>query len=120
MFSFQGTISRPQFWLGNLAVGLAGVLVSLPPAFVPGLGLFFVFSLYGLHGLLYWVIATLHARRLRDAGLSPWLCVLLFVPLAGVAVFLVAGFKPTKTTAPDPSAYKDSPVWKFLHPEDMR
>ena len=41
-------------------------------------------------------------------------------PLVSVVVFLIAGFKPTKTMTPDPSAYKDSLVWKFLHPEDRR
>jgi len=108
LFSFQGTISRSQFWLGILAELLVIFLVAillerLGP--IEGLGpgsmaaicvLVFFFG-------WWWVAFTLHAKRLRDAGLSPWLCLLLFVPLANFVVLLIAGFKTTaveKTGAP--------------------
>ncbi len=100
-FSCQGTISRSQFWLGVLAVLVATFLLSilsdlLGPAGTMGAILVFVL----LFGLL-WVFIALNAKRLRDAGLSPWLCLLWFVPLANLVVFLVVGFKPTAVQRPD-------------------
>ena len=102
LFSFQGTISRSQFWLGMLAelfvVFLLTVLLNwLVPAGTMTAIWFFVLP-FGL-----WVVFALHAKRLRDAGLNPWLCLLYFVPLAGLVVFLITGFKPTaveRTGAP--------------------
>ena len=105
LFSFQGTVSRSRFWLELLAVSLAMFLISLPFEFVPNpmMGnLYFLVYLVLLCGLS-WIFFALHAQRLRDAGLSPWLCLLLFVPLVNLVVFLIIGFKPTaveRTGAP--------------------
>ncbi len=92
LFSFQGTIRRSQFWLGMLVVYslLAAVGVWLPPDGLFWDGVLLVFVCGWL-----WLFFTLFVKRLCDADLSPWLCLLLFVPLANVAVFLIAGFKPT-------------------------
>ena len=107
IFSFQGTINRSQFWLGMLAPPVAIFTLSLllnqfaPFADAVVVLLWFVFLVPFLGWA--WLILALHARRLRDAGLSPWLCLLLFVPLANLAVSLIAGFKPTaveRTGAP--------------------
>ena len=64
--------------------------------------LVFLVVLVFLSGSVWLVLAFL-AKRLRDAGLSPWLCLLFFVPLADLVVVLIAGFKPTaveRTDAP--------------------
>ena len=104
LFSFQGTISRTQFWLGMLAA-LVGVLLLavLVDLFVPvGTWAAMVFFFVLLFGVI-WVILALHAKRLRDAGLSPWLCLLFFVLLADLVLLLVVGVKPTvvkRTDAP--------------------
>ena len=107
IFSFQGTISRSQFWLGMLALPVVVILLSLLINRLAPLGdalvilLFFVFLV--LLSVWLWLVFALHAKRLRDAGLSPWNCLLFFVPLAGLVVFLIAGFKPTaveRTGAP--------------------
>ena len=103
LFSFQGTISRSRFWLGMLAeLFVVFLLAILSDLLVPAGTVGAICVLVLLFGLL-WVVFALHAKRLRDAGLSPWLCLLYFVPLAGLVVFLVTGFKPTvveRTGAP--------------------
>ena len=104
LFGFQGTISRSQFWLAILVASLAAIpLATLPillDLLVPGtMAVWFFVILFGL----YWVYFALHAKRVRDAGLSPWLSLLYIVPLANLAVFLIAGIKPTaveRTDAP--------------------
>ena len=103
-FSFQGTICPTRFWLDMLkALAFAiSILFSLGlsiPIGTVGSTIWFPVLLFGF----FWVFLTLHAKRLRDAGLSPWFCLLCFVPLANLVVFLIAGFKPTavkKTGAP--------------------
>ena len=97
LISFQGTINRSQYWLGVLVASLVSILCSLPISWLPvGMMLdsyFFILLLLILG--LFWVMFALCAKRLRDAGLSPWVCLLLFVPLVSLVVFLVIGFKPT-------------------------
>ena len=120
LFSFKGTSSRTQFWLVALAGSLVALLLALPLSWLPESVLadtLFLSYLAFLCGL-YWVFFALYAKRLRDAGLSPWLCLLLFVPLVNLVITLIAGFKPTQRMAPDiPSGGEENPVWRFLHPE---
>ncbi len=107
LFSFEGTISRSQYWLGMLAPPVLFILLSLLVNSLTPLGnamivLVFLVVLVFLSGSVWLVLAFL-AKRLRDAGLSPWLCLLFFVPLADLVVVLIAGFKPTaveRTDAP--------------------
>ena len=119
-FSFKGTTSRTQFWLVTLAGSLAALLLALPLSWLPEGVLadtLFLSYLAFLCGL-YWVFFALYGKRLRDAGLSPWLCLLLFVPLVNLVITLIVGCKPTQRMVPDiPSGGKDSPVWRFLRPE---
>ena len=99
IFSFEGTISRSQFWLGMLVPPVVFILLSLLINPLAPLGnamivLVSIVVLVLLAGCL-WLFLALLAKRLRDAGLSPWLCLLFFVPLADLVVFLIAGFKRT-------------------------
>ena len=107
IFSFQGTVSRSQFWLGMLAPAIVVILLVLLFNLLAPLGnalVIFVFVVFLVLQLGWlWLIFALSAKRLRDAGLSPWLCLLHFVPLVNLVVFLIAGFKPTaveRTGAP--------------------
>ena len=106
-FGFQGTISRSQFWLGMLAPPVAVIALSLLINQFAPFGDAMVVLLWVVFLVLFsgwaWLILAFHAKRLRDAGLNPWLCLLLFVPLANLVVSLIAGFKPTaveRTGAP--------------------
>ncbi len=118
LFGLKGTVSRTQFWLVTLAGSLAAFILALPLSWLPVgvlLDTWFLAYLAFLCGF-YWVLFALHAKRLRDAGLSPWLCLLLFVPLVNLVIILIAGFKPTHRMVPDiPLGGNDSPVSRFLH-----
>ena len=105
LFSFQGEISRGRFWLGVLTVDFVALLAYL--AFV--LLSFRIFPFFSGVGFslavvlsvpLVWVFLALCVKRLRDADLNPWLCPLVFVPLVGLVVFLIIGFKPTAVKSP--------------------
>ena len=102
LFSFQGTISRTQFWLAVLVEDVVAFWAFLALAL-----LYFTSPVMGvilavvLSVPLLWVFCAIAVKRLRDAGLSPWLCPLIFVPLVGLVVFLIAGFKPTAVERTD-------------------
>ena len=105
LFSFQGTTRRGRFWLGVLLLDVVAFLTYLAAVlfwFLTSSNV--VMSLFVVLMVpLAWVFLALLVKRLRDAGLSPWLCPLIFVPLVGLVVFLIAGFKPTaveRTDAP--------------------
>lgn len=55
----------------------------------------------------------LTVRRLRDAGLSPWLTLLFFVPFANLLFFLVAAAAPSRgrvvVTLPPQPIYREGP-----------
>ena len=98
---FSGYTSRKQFWLSYVAmlvasIGLTGlVLLMMAVAGVSG-GLIatVLCSIVGL-GLLVPGIA-ISVRRLRDAGLSPWLMLVVLVPGLGALALLVMFCLPTK------------------------
>lgn len=119
LFSFRGTITRSQFWLGIIAGSVIAILLALPLGLIPepmNTLYFLVILVPSLIGLS-WVSFALYAKRLRDAGLRAWLCLLLFVPFVGILVFLIAGLKPTETieTTKTTQLNQDSPLWQFLN-----
>ena len=98
---FSGLTSRKEFWLCYVAmivasVGLTGlVLLLMAVAGVSG-GLIatILCSIVGL-GLVVPGLA-ISVRRLRDAGLSPWLLLVSLVPGLGALALLVMYCLPTK------------------------
>ena len=98
---FSGLTSRKEFWLCYVAmlvasIGLTGlVLLLMAVAGVSGgLVATVLCSIVGL-GLLVPGIA-ISVRRLRDAGLSPWLILVVLVPGLGALALLVMFCLPTK------------------------
>ena len=98
---FSGVTSRKEFWLCYVAmivasIGLTGlVLLLMAVAGVSG-GLIatILCSIVGL-GLVVPGLA-ISVRRLRDAGLSPWLMLVVLVPGLGALALLVMFCLPTK------------------------
>ena len=98
---FSGLTSRKEFWLCYVAmivasVGLTGlVLLLMAVAGVSG-GLIatILCSIVGL-GMVVPGLA-ISVRRLRDAGLSPWLLLVSLVPGLGALALLVMYCLPTK------------------------
>ena len=98
---FSGYTSRKEFWLSYVAmlvasIGLTGlVLLLMAVAGVSG-GLIatILCSIVGL-GLVVPGLA-ISVRRLRDAGLSPWLLLVSLIPGLGALALLVMFCLPTK------------------------
>ena len=98
---FSGVTSRKKFWLCYVAmivasIGLTGlVLLLMAVAGVSG-GLIatILCSIVGL-GMVVPGLA-ISVRRLRDAGLSPWLLLVSLVPGLGALALLVMYCLPTK------------------------
>ena len=81
---FSGRATRSEFWW----FVLANFLVSLLVGFVGGMiGVSALGMLYSLAVLL--PSLAVGARRLRDAGFSPWLLLLLLVPIANIALIIL-------------------------------
>src|SRR5262245_11542873 len=84
LFSFQGRLSRPTFWWTSLLVGAVFVVLLM---FLEGA--FGRRSSLVLYLPLWWMLAALLAKRMRDRGRSPaWLLAAL-VPLLGPLWLLV-------------------------------
>ena len=98
---FSGLTSRKEFWLCYVAmlvasIGLTGLVLLLMAVagMSGGLVATVLCSIVGL-GLLVPGIA-ISVRRLRDAGLSPWLMLVVLVPGLGALALLVMFCLPTK------------------------
>lgn len=91
---FEGRASRAEFWM-FFAWQLIIETIALP--------------FTGVVVILAFVVPTLAslARRLRDAGFSPWTLFLLLAPVVGyVALLVLAAFAPT----PGPNRFGPQPV----------
>lgn len=97
---FSGRSTRKEFWLSYLAyfiscIGLTG-LVLLLGAVAGFMGLMIGYAVMGLVCMAATVpFLALSCRRLRDAGKSPWLTLLLLVPAIGPLVLLFMWCSPT-------------------------
>jgi transcriptional regulator with XRE-family HTH domain len=83
---FEGVAGRSEFWWFTLAVALAA---SLGAAIGPWLS-----TLVGVLVLVPWL--AVGARRLRDAGESPWWLLMLLVPVGGLVAVGVLAAMPSK------------------------
>ena len=95
LFSFQGRMSRSDFWR-------RGVLPMVPVSLVNGL--VFWSSLrdgpnpvcFAIALVMLWPALAVHAKRLHDRGRSAWLMATLLIPVAQIAfavwILVVCGF----------------------------
>lgn len=88
---FKGRAGRPEFWWFVLANFVVALLVSIIAGTikVPMLA-----TLYSLAVLLPSLAVA--ARRLRDAGFTPWLLLIGLVPVIGWIVLIVLYCMPSK------------------------
>lgn len=91
---FAGTTPRADFWWFTLAVTMVLAFAKLLAEAFGQLPL----QATTLLVMLPWIAAC--ARRLRDAGLSPWWQLINLVPVAGTLVLLYLLTYPTKTERP--------------------
>ncbi|MDO5532749.1 DUF805 domain-containing protein [Sutterella sp.] len=108
MFSFKGTLGRRPFVIRMV---ILFVLMLFVGAFMTAAGVDFegdaepsgnpLFMLAGLAIQLGIFVCGLAAivRRLRDAGHSPWWCLLFFVPIACLLIVFWLFIAPSRTPA---------------------
>lgn len=92
---FAGRATRTQFWMF--------VLWNFIISFVIGIicGIFLKENATNIVSLVYSLALLLPslglaARRLRDGGFSPWLLLLLLVPVIGWLILLILYIMPSK------------------------
>lgn len=86
-FDFKGLTSRKEFWFGFLGIIIVNLIAFGLSFYSPFFSLLIAVNNFSL-------ISTF-LRRLRDAGYSPWLFLLVFLPIVSLVVFYLAS-KPSK------------------------
>ena len=100
---FKGNSSRSEFWFATLFLVLVGFIVFIADAVRstsspdPDASLLLFTNIWFL--LTAIPSLSLAIRRIRDAGLSPWLILVGLVPLAGSIALLVFYLLPSKNGA---------------------
>lgn len=103
--NFHGVANRREYWYTVLVTAAAGFLGSL--CFLSMGGLFGQFSMtlallamvvWGV--LMAWMALATTARRCRDAGFNPWLCLTIFIPYLGWLAVVIFGVVETKAEVP--------------------
>ncbi|MBR2196145.1 MAG: DUF805 domain-containing protein [Salinivirgaceae bacterium] len=90
-FDFSGRTSRKDFWLTWLLLFLLTIVIGVITAVVPVLGIVtWIWSLIILIPSL-----AMGARRLRDAGFSPWWLLLLLIGI-GALILIILWIFPKK------------------------
>ena len=88
---FKGRTNRPEFWWFVLANFIVAFLVG----YIAGIiGVPALSTLYSLAVLL--PSLAVGARRLRDAGFTPWLLLLGLIPVIGWIALLILYCMPSK------------------------
>lgn len=100
--TFGGRSSLSEYWYFWLYSLLAGLAISLL-TFVPSVELQVFVAFIAFAFLLVNLVPglALSVRRLRDAGFSPALLLLVFVPFGGIAVLILCAME-SKQTAQTP------------------
>ena len=84
-FDFSGRTSRKDFWLTWLCLILLGIVIGVVTVLVPAL--MFISWIFSL--LILIPSLAMGARRLRDAGFSPWLMLLLLIGIGGLILIIL-------------------------------
>jgi uncharacterized membrane protein YhaH (DUF805 family) len=103
-FSFSGHVNRPLYWALSIIFFIYSVLIGFLSFSLVGTGHEIAGSLLFIvcYGSLIYSGISISVRRCRDAGLSPWLCVLLFAPFINVLFSILIGCLPSSVTASKP------------------
>lgn len=105
ILSLQGRASRSDWWIttisGAVLAQIAFVIAIIARFQETGTNwLWFTGAVIG--GLVaWWATIAVTARRFRDRGDSPWMTLLLAIPvLGGIWILIVCGFLPNPNQAP--------------------
>lgn len=97
IFDYTGSATRKEVWIITLINALI-IIVSIKFISAYGSTLAVEFSNFILIILTIPTI-SISVRRLRDAGFSPWLMLINFIPVGGFVLLYIWFFSPS-----DPSA----------------
>lgn len=100
-FDFKGKTNRQQFWLVS---ALNVIIILILASIAVALGMLYGNSAITIPVALAFVYAfativpsiSIQVRRLRDAGLSPWLIVCSLIPYVGGLILFVMALLPSK------------------------
>lgn len=100
-FSARGLASRKQFWTVMLLVFIANIF--LHPLFDAMLyqggnadGIIEI-ATFGTVVVTIWIALATSVRRAKDAGVSPWLAILMLIPGVSLVMLLVLGSMSSKS-----------------------
>jgi uncharacterized membrane protein YhaH (DUF805 family) len=112
---FSGRATRSEFWYSWLYLLLLYLVLVAPSTFSDSVSAQFIgtvvlFSIVGVAHIL--PSLSIQARRLRDAGFSPYLVLLLLAPFGGLVLFVLALFpsKPVAEQTIDVSSQKSQGI----------
>ncbi len=94
LFSFKGRVTRKQFWIFNLIIFIAGLLLGVLTGMPEKFGEFtkpqLMFMLW-----IFWPSLAVQAKRWHDINKSAWWLLLNTIPIAGPIWALIEnGFLP--------------------------
>lgn len=102
LFSFEGRITRLQFWMFSLGAAIVFYILLFILAQVMGVtgeqyvGGTVSGAFYGVLGLLYlpflWVHLAINAKRCHDRDRSAWFILVSLIPLVGLWYLVEIGF----------------------------
>ena len=99
ILSLQGRASRSDWWIVTISGGVVAqiaLVIAIIARFQESGTSWLVFVSAILCGLVaLWTTIAVTARRFRDRGDSPWMTLLLAIPVLGeIWVLIVCGFLP--------------------------
>ncbi|QBO35743.1 DUF805 domain-containing protein [Periweissella cryptocerci] len=107
-FDYKSEATRADYWWAMLGNAILFVLVTIVGSLLIGAILALIDS--GTNDMIDIIVTvfvvflllavivpsvSLNVRRLRDVGLSPWLGLLMIIPVTGI-FFLIVSFLPSK------------------------
>jgi uncharacterized membrane protein YhaH (DUF805 family) len=105
ILSLQGRASRSDWWITTISGGVVaqiGFVIAIIARFQETGTNWLVFTAAIIGGLVaLWTTIAVTARRFRDRGDSPWMTLLLAIPVLGeIWILIVCGFLPSPNQAP--------------------
>lgn len=97
LFSFQGKVTRSEWWIANLTVGLGLVVLMVCVQLATEHSYLshtaFVRSFVSLWCLGFWLSLSLGAKRWRDLNRSGWRFLLVLLPFVNLYVLYCYAFR---------------------------
>lgn len=97
IFNFNGVAKRQEYW----AVVVISLLTTTAGTLMVNSGTAMAFAALIILAATLWALLATSARRCRDAAISPFWTVLLFIPYVSLVVTVVIGMLGTKTIEED-------------------